>query len=303
MAGSSGDWDVGPSSLSLPPFAGPSDPQIFIGPDVPPIVQVAVQAHGRTTRTALAVVIYAKSYDPTGGFLATGDYWFDAVTLDTTTKQLGKVTGVVSDLRLFYTWLTEAILGYDTSGTLGSNGPYFAGTDSFLVFGGDKFSPTVVDSYDPTDAESGYTSGKGSMARGFRYGNFSTANTGGLGAATSVFSTAGRVFKSGRAYEIIVSGRISTSAGTVTANFQYRHGGTTKINFGGVGPEIGPAGTGFTLRQIVRNTSLSDVTATTDLLITPSAGTVNWLGAATYPRGLEIRDCGHADYYPSAPTA
>lgn len=85
-----GDWDVDPSSLSLPPFAGPNDPSIFLGPDVPLRVQQAINdyAGGAGILTAVAVVLYKRSDTL---------YWFDALVTGTFASQLdvGVMRGII----------------------------------------------------------------------------------------------------------------------------------------------------------------------------------------------------------------
>jgi hypothetical protein len=260
---------------------------------VPAIVQTAVQAKGRTTRTAIAVVVYALDYDPNGTLFATGDYWFDAVTVDTTTKQLAKVCGIVSDLRSFYTWVTEWVLGYDVSGTLGASPPYFGAGDSHILFGGDKFSPTVVDSYDPAD----WVAGKFSMPRGQRFNFSATANTASIGTGGTTFNLgSGYILRSGRTYRAKIGGGCATSTGTVrmgtdlTCTFS---GGSVQFwGDGWFGPQVGSQNLPIHYESIRRNAGVDRTITATNLFILSSAGTVTWNGASGLNRWVSIEDVG-----------
>lgn len=296
------DWGVAPSSLSLPPFASTSEPQIFIGPDVPTAVQTAVRAHGRTTRTAVAVVIYALDYDPTGGIPGSGNYWFDAVTVDQTDKQLAKVTGVVSDLRLFYTWVTEAVLGYDTSGPLGSGPPYFGAGERTLLLGGDGLSPMSSDTYDPTTPIS--------MPRGVRAYAASSANTGAIGAGfTLVLQTQPMTFRSGRAYRVEIGGvavnSLATNAAEFAVNVNYGSGDVALWYPGAFGPSGAPAGIATYAFTTVRNTG-PDKTGDIRVYVRASGGgTVDWRGTnplsgGPSPRSVVVVDVGAANDYVGA---
>lgn len=57
--GSDTDWGVPSSTLTLPPFAGPNDSQITIGPDIPIELQAWVAAVG--TITLVAVIVYRRN--------------------------------------------------------------------------------------------------------------------------------------------------------------------------------------------------------------------------------------------------
>jgi len=197
----------------------------------------------------------------------------------------------------------------DSEVTLGQNANHtavFANQDMDIF----AFDEVFIDSTTAVElcffADEGTTDIKAysvSLARGFRGENSAAASSGAIGAEAIVLTLANQVFYQGRAYEILLGGRL---AGSVANNglFQIRLTNLAGAIVGIFGQYPVPAAAvnvPLSGRLVVaRNTGAGDLTQTLVLTLTASVGTCTHVGAATAPRYIEVRDIGAEGDYPNA---
>lgn len=142
-----------------------------------------------------------------------------------------------------------------------------------------------------------------SMARGLRGIIDSAASSAAIGAEAIVLTLANQDFFEGRAYEILLGGRL---AGSVANNglFQLRRTNLAGAIVGIFGQYPVPAaGVNVPLSGrlvFARAAGAGDLNQTLVLTLTASAGTCTHVGAVAAPRYLEVRDIGAEGDYPNS---
>lgn len=139
---------------------------------------------------------------------------------------------------------------------------------------------------------------------GWPYRIDSAAASAAVGAEATVLTTPSVTFKNGRCYEVEWAGNCTTA---VANNFllsrirQTNLAGAVKIFHEQKLPDIGPQfyqyGKGF-----IKRTAGTDLTDTLVLTSQGSAGNIQWTGAATDVRYVNVRDAGKASDFPNAIT-
>jgi hypothetical protein len=136
-----------------------------------------------------------------------------------------------------------------------------------------------------------------SQGQGFRDVTAQTTSSAAIGAEAVVETISNFVWRDGRAYEVLLGGRLTTSVAN-TAIFQLRRtnlAGAILSTFGGF--TFGAAVAGWPLTQrtvITRAAGAGDLTQTVVCTLQASAGTATHLAATGRPRFLQINDIGAA---------
>lgn len=157
--------------------------------------------------------------------------------------------------------------------------------------------------FGPAEGSSDVTLYGISIGRGLRGIDSNIASSGAIGAEAIVLTLTNQDFFEGRAYEILLGGRL---AGSVANNglFQIRLTNLAGAIVGIFGQYPVPAaGVNVALSGrlvFARAAGAGDLTQTLVLTLTASAGTCTHVGAATAPRSIEVRDIGAEGDYPDS---
>lgn len=127
-----------------------------------------------------------------------------------------------------------------------------------------------------------------------------TTDSGAIGAETMVSSAATNfVWKSGHAYRIPITGRVSGSASPIEAIFKLRRGTTTAASLLADGGSIKVVAAGnvqhVNLAYYVKNATGADIVTTVQPSLAGAGGNATWVGSGgggLTPRGWAIEDLG-----------
>ena len=286
--GSNRDWGVDRQFLVAPPFAGPDDPQIVIGSEMPAelIAYYGTIYAGILSRTSATSYIYRILYD------ATND----------PTEAVGVVIGgVVREYSILYgtpnpilrmgfsdpstTWFdTQAAILIDgTFNFTGALPAVFAGAGITIS----SFAPFAIDGV--------------SQGRGLIDLKQLTVASGAIGAEAVIITGNSKTYKANRAYQVEWGGRLQSSAANVrTLRVKKTNAVGQLLN---VWQETVVAGALDADRTHLCYFTVggADVTAVIVLTAAASAGTVTQLAGATSSRNQRISDVGNSGLYPTAP--
>lgn len=293
-------WDNHPlSSLSLPQTAGPNDPHMYIGIPLPPPIDTYLFAGSQLF--VAGIVWFRDANNFTFLCLATFPGSIDLV--------LGHVIGgVVQEVSAGQPkgqrWemlnsgdITHSIRQSNTD----PQDVLFIGessTDFMFALAGGELNLSLDQKI---SAAPGGLGAYVSLGRGVRDVTSQTGSSAAIGAEAIIETISSFVYRDGRAYEVNLGGRLSTSAAN-TAILQLRRtnlAGAILSTFGGFTFAAATVGWPLTQRTVLRRTAGSgDLTETLVCTLQASAGTATHLGAGGRPRFLEIRDIGAAADHP-----
>lgn len=251
-------------NLIVPPGAGTA-PRIVIGPDNIPSELVAYYANF-TVATAIIYEMTPLSYT----------YY---VVLNTSTHAVGVVSsGVVMETYHITPNGGRFFLNFGSDVGLGANP------------GGDIYIANTVDLQFQQDSNAF------SAGRGFVDSSVPGASSAAIGAEATVHTITNMVWREGRAYEILLGGRLNTSAGN-TCIFQLRRtnlAGAILSTYGGYTFPAAVVGWPLSERTVLRRgLGSGDLTQSLVCTLQASVGSGTHIHAGGRPRFLEIRDIGH----------
>jgi hypothetical protein len=249
---------AGLRTLILPWGAGPNDPAIVLGEDVP----------------AELVAYYNDALDP--GLVqrvqlfrvSATDYEYLAlieVFPTTTAVAMGKVSA--GTVREAIRWSADTSIGEGNDGSWGA-----------LFVNG----PLVVHGRSP-----GWGPGQGAAA---------TANTGAIGAETVTLTLPSQTYTDGRAYRFEVRQVVQGSAAGNQAIYRIRRGTTVAgtLISGTFSRRTELFFDDHSFNAVIKNNSGADITTQLVLTAQVTAGTITVFGGANLPRALRPSDCGTA---------
>lgn len=302
-----GDWDVASPSLTLPPGAGPGDSRLFLGPDVPLILQTFYSVYG-TSYACILAYSDATNYEFT--------LWLKTATGGMSAMAKGWVLGGITVVEHTFTYFPPPGTGLPFNTLIG---PVLSIPAAGYQY---NFRGVAGASLDPTDAA--YSSvnigdeidfcidsqfGAGIAApRGLRVGEY-TATAGGLagsaGAEVAIpsanwVSEPSITWKRERLYRVLINMQHYATVADVFTTFRLRKGSasTTGTIFGTwVLRTLNLANNVWTvyLCAYIKNTSGADVNSQLSLTVQRStgAGTNAIYGdAATFPLIMVAEDIG-----------
>jgi len=321
-------WSTNPiRDLTIPTDAAPNTPRRFIGPDVP----AEIQAYFSGGATPIAVDIFY--FDDT-------HYAWVAYVLDVGNVPavwVGRAyAGVLST---FYNYNAQtpglnfspgygsfdAAAGTDrffgpvqfsdfvqiVSGGLGNGGLEIDGSSFLEMLAGSLalFHGAVeIDSTGTFEinTSAGFVVDGKSMGRGFLVEDMDTANAAAIVSPASGFvsSCPAFTFPPGRAFRATFSSVLNVTVAT-QALVALTNGVGTVIVGSTRTPQIQAGGGGqqdFLVQWIFRNNTGGGVNTGMQVRLTPAAGTLTAIGAASMPRYLYIEDIGEASDHPNAPS-
>lgn len=266
-----GDWSVGPDTISLPPFAGPNDPAIVIGPDIPIELQNWVTAVGSIT--LVAVIVYRRNATQyawegigTAGFGATFRRWrgtYDTTHGVTVTQQTVVSTALGAVQEVF------------------GNGFIATNTDVLVNFLNCDISHNGT-----------------SMPRAVKSFIASQVSSAAIGAEAVVLTAPGNLYVANRVYEASFYGYTISTVASDAVEYQLR-----RTNLAGVAFAFSPwqmnANIGFSQTCLgkFQFTPSVDFFDTFVLTLRSIFGNATMLGSALQTRYLEIVDRGSSANY------
>lgn len=142
---------------------------------------------------------------------------------------------------------------------------------------------------------------------GFLIGAGSLVSSGAVGAETVDQSSAVATFKTGRVYEVRLSGALQIGATANRGGIKLRKGTTTAgtlwCDFGDYVCTPGNQGLSGASIMFANNTG-TDISTSVCTTLVANAGTLTWVGQAQQPRGFSIWDVGsYATMSGAAPIA
>lgn len=296
------DWGVDPINETLPAFAGPDDPAIVLGTDLPPCMQ-----------SVFASAIFFRSKNTASGGINGGPSYF-----------IGQSK---NDHQIFEGWLVydqSTVCGYVLTHTINAQnlgaGVIFGAGERFgatfetgaatyggntieYFFGSDFGFPKTLVTFGPNPTLQEFSIDNVSAARGLRARADSVANTGAIAAEGVTLSTPTFKAYQGRAYALVTEYTAQSSAVSQSQwNIRLTNlAGAIVVQGADVNPVAGaaPAPT-FTHIQRVRKTS-ADSNINFVQTAAASAGNVTHIAGAAQPRFFEVWDCGSAADFGNAP--
>lgn len=288
--GSNRDWGVQSSSLTLPPFAGPNDPRIFIGPDIPPELVLWGSTHATTF---LAVEIYY--YDAT-------HYYFQGIgTFGGTTTYF---EGTYDPLNTVY--ITNRII---LSGGVGLGSvEQRIGSNSLNTFAlaiNYQQANLSIDSASQLSITGAFRIDTRSAGRGILFFSSNSLATAAIGAAETVVGSlpGSYTLKANRAIEFGYCGFFGTSVLNTPFQVLLRANTLVGANYLFSRKMSSVAGNAFRYHDAVVMNVGGAAIGLTDFVMTLSvtAGTVTGAASTVGPRQWWIRDVGADVDYPGAP--
>lgn len=287
---SDGDWDVESQSLTLPPFAGPGDAAIILGPDVPP----ELTAYYAPTLVVAVIIFRQASGDyaylallgPLGSPLAMG-----SVRAGVVHEQYQTFWGSSAAIMQFF----GSILQFESGGELNIR---FGSTLTILDPGS---ALNIGSSSAPTDGDfniDGRAQGRGLIAS-----VESTANGAAIGAETVDLTLPSATYYDGRAYEARIVTHYFASAPPSTCVTRLRLGTTTAGTLVWVwtlGTNTAATATRYN-SGIFRRVAGSDLTTQMCMTMATTAGNTTNGGGANNLRSLQVWDIGAAADYSAYP--
>lgn len=254
------DWGVDAQSLTLPPFAGPNDPAIVVGPDIPPEI-VAFYAPD----TVISVLIFRQSQ---GNYIcfALVDPLLGRSFVDVVGREsVGALVSIANRWRM-------GTIGIDTSMAVLSNDYTYDGTDL----------PRVVAGYGIATANSA--------------GIVSPASAVVISTAATVTIVSGRAYRFSYASSHFSAavGALAQYAFTRAGGGGFSLGGGNWRTEGGAS-----TGLAFS-KVAVRAPAIVNIVDTFQVTLTALSSTITAFGSAGVPRELLVQDIGASTDFPSA---
>ena len=273
-------------SLTIPNTAGPNDPQILIGSQIPPDLQAFYSGLG-TPDPVVSVIIEG---------IPDALYHYEAV-LTSGAHVSGNVNAVgVPGTRVQEMWKTSWT-AFEADVLVGFNGL------ANMIFG---FATLNMSNQSNLLVDGSFLIDGRSAARGLVDRVSSIATAGPAGAEAVAMNSNAIVWKAGRAYEVLVFN--PAMVGSIASNqalWRIRRNNLAGANLTdaiGVDMSVGAGrGTSMYFRVIIVNAGGVDVTDNLALTLEAfGGGTVSSVGSAIRVRYMEVRDVGAATDYPNA---
>lgn len=279
------DWATDPTSLTVPPYAGPNQPRIFFGPDIPP--ELLAWAAG------LGYTIYAVEV-----------WYYDATTYQWNAL-VNNGVGVTSKISGTYSTLGGVI-------EIGS----IALVAGLPLIGHGSATASMIEFWQKTtiNFQSGNTfnidsgcawnvDGK-SAGRGNVFNYYNAGASGAIGVAETVAFNAGygATYKSGRSFKGYVAGQIQQSAAANNFIIRVRLNNIAGTAICATRETTNAVTTIWKGFEFEFNVGGADVAAT-DMVVTlqSSAGTTTINGTATAALKLKVEDQGAASDFSTMP--
>lgn len=288
-------WGIAPTfSLVIPSDAGPNDPQIDIGSDIPANLTAYYATFGLTVVNGTIYRYDATQYNYTvlcigGGpgnvILATGACDSTGTVIQATSIQ--NVPG-------------------QPSFTIGEQaGAYPPVTVSFIVQQNVQTQFSGIFDWTPGAAGIDFLMQGISHPRGTVGFGRATANSAGIVAPASaviVSTNAAVTFREGRAYRFTYTGSHFSSAAGILGQYSITRAGGGGFALGlGNGRTEGGASTAVCYsKEGVRAAGAGNLTDTVEVTLAALAGTVTAFGSAAVPRHLIVEDVGEAAAFTGA---
>lgn len=295
-----------PNTITVPSTAGPNDPQIVIGEDIP--VEL-ITRYGTDINGAVVWRIDSNRYAYSAIIsLPVGPY---------------RVDGIVNKQRAVGDQVCE-VFSYvlDTTGTgvvhIGGFGP--GGPQPIIVVERDTEFNQLAKFWDAVDVVGNLLVGGSilgafwdidingtmtidgvSQGRGLKARDDSAIGVGGFGAEAIAMTAPAMTFESGRAYKVHFGSQVSSSVANRVL-FQVRRGSITgdiKHQARFAIPGAGSLSVWCEFTTHIKRTG-SDTSTSLRLTMAASAGTADLAATATSVRYFEVEDCGAAADYPNA---